>query len=122
MSISKKRAVIALLAISSLIFTAACGDGGAARPNTGNNQDGSVNAVSEAPAAYRNSCIGCHAADLRGNVGPNSNLQKVGSRLSRDEIADIIANGKPNTRMPAFNKQLSEEEIQELADWLAEMK
>lgn len=62
-------------------------------------------------------CIGCHAADLNGAVGPA--LLGVGTRLSKEEIAETITKGRNNGAMPAYEGQLSTEEIDQLATWLS---
>lgn len=89
-------------------------------PNTGTETgsdagDGAV--AADAEAIYQKSCIGCHAADLSGNLGPNSDISAVGSRLSQDQIHEVISNGRGG--MPAFKSQLSTDEIDALAAWLA---
>ena len=110
MSISKKRAVIALLAISSLIFTAACGDGvrhAQYRQQPGRKRQRRLGSPRSIPQFLDR--LPCRR--FRRQCRSEQQSSKVGSRLSRDEIADIIANGKPNTRMPAFSKQLSKKNI-----------
>lgn len=62
-------------------------------------------------------CIGCHAADLNGAVGPA--LLGIGNRLSSEEIAEIITHGAGGGAMPAFEGSLSTEEIEQLSAWLA---
>ncbi|MEK3881429.1 c-type cytochrome [Paenibacillus sp. PL2-23] len=62
-------------------------------------------------------CIGCHAADLNGGMGPA--LLGVGNRLTKEEIADTIMNGRNNGAMPAYKDSLSSEEIDQLAVWLS---
>jgi len=116
----KKRAALIFIAAAALLMTTACGGGNNKSSNSGGNQGGA--AVAEKPAAYNSRCLSCHGTDLKGNVGGNSNISKVGARLSRDEIYNTIANGKSGTSMPAFGNVLSEEEINELADWLASLK
>lgn len=110
----------------------ACGGGG----NNGGNEPGNTNSntggnnndqsqpvvIADIPEIYNKRCLSCHAADLSGNMGKNSNLQRVGSRLDREKIEDIIRNGKPNTFMTAQASRLTEEEIEMLADWLSELK
>jgi len=126
---SMKRLTMTFIAAGALIFTAACGGGGAGNDGAnsgganagGNDTSGNTVVITDIPQAYNNTCLSCHAADLSGNM-PNTNLQRVGSRLSRDEIADIITNGKPNTMMQSQANRLSEEEINELADWLSTLK
>lgn len=70
----------------------------------------------QAQALYQRSCISCHAADLSGGTGPN--LQKVGGRLTPDEIYSIVKNGKG--MMPSG--LVTDEEAKLLRDWLAQKK
>ncbi|WP_168119133.1 menaquinol-cytochrome c reductase cytochrome b/c subunit [Paenibacillus sp. HB172176] len=62
-------------------------------------------------------CMGCHATDLNGQVGPA--LLGIGNILSTEEIAETITNGKGGGAMPAFKDQLSTDEINQLATWLS---
>jgi len=71
-----------------------------------------------AVALYKKSCLSCHAADLSGRVGPN--LQKIGSKLSQEQLYTIIHDGAKG--MPAFQKSLSSEEIDALSQWLSKNK
>mgnify|MGYP002399584844 CR=1 FL=1 len=68
-----------------------------------------------AKASYQ-SCAGCHGGNLEGGAGPA--LSDVGSRLSKDEILDIIKNGRPG--MPAG--LLQGDEAENVAAWLADQK
>lgn len=74
-----------------------------------------IEAEDPAMAVYQSQCIGCHAADLNGQVGPS--LLGIGNSKSVEEIHDIIANGKD--QMPAFAGELSNEELDQLATWLS---
>lgn len=65
-------------------------------------------------AIYANSCAGCHGADLSGTVGPD--LTQIGSKLSADEISEIVLNGQGD--MPAID--MSPEDVDVLAEWLSE--
>jgi mono/diheme cytochrome c family protein len=47
-------------------------------------------------------------------------LQKVGSKLTEEQLVKLIRDGKGG--MPAYGKRLGEEEIAPLAKWLAEQK
>lgn len=69
-----------------------------------------------AKASYQSSCAGCHGGNLEGGAGPA--LSDVGSRLSKDEILDIIKNGRPG--MPAG--LLQGDEAENVAAWLADQK
>jgi cytochrome c550 len=75
--------------------------------------------VAAAEEVYSNNCLSCHGDQLQGAFGPE--LATVGSRLSQEELADIILNGQ-GSMMPAFKDGLSKEEIVNLAKWLSEHK
>lgn len=74
----------------------------------------------QAYAIFQQNCVSCHASDLSGNMGAASNLQQVGSRLSQEEIANVITNGKG--QMPAQSSRVTPEEIQALSVWLAKLQ
>jgi cytochrome c551 len=82
----------------------------AASPGTGG--------AAAAQALYKQNCIACHAADLRGGVGPN--LQKVGARMTAEQIAARINAGGGG--MTAFKGVLTDAQIHTLADWLSTKK
>lgn len=71
-----------------------------------------------AEAIYKQSCIACHGNDLEGKIGPN--LQKVGGRLSDQQLYKLLLNGKGS--MPSFKGTLKDEELVNLAKWLADKK
>jgi cytochrome c551 len=79
-----------------------------------------LNGPKETVALYNARCISCHASDLSGKVGPDSNLRTVGSRMTKDEIVQQITNG--GVIMPAFADKLTADEINELADWLSKQQ
>lgn len=82
---------------------------------TGGNQKD--DAAMEPKDIYVNNCSSCHGGNLQGSMGPG--LQKIGSKLTREEIADIIKNGTGN--MPG-QPQVSDQAREKLAAWLAEQK
>ncbi|WP_424452445.1 c-type cytochrome [Paenibacillus pinisoli] len=86
--------------------------------NGGNNAGGGAVDAAAAEAIYKQNCIGCHAVDMTGGVGPN--LTKVGAKLSVDEIKATITNGRGG--MPAYKDKLSSADIDTLSNWLASMK
>jgi mono/diheme cytochrome c family protein len=55
---------------------------------------------------------------MEGGAGPN--LQKVGARLSVDQISATITNGRGG--MPPFKGTLKDNEIHALSEWLAANK
>lgn len=48
--------------------------------------------AAEAEGIAKSTCAGCHGVDLKGQVGPN--LHNIGSKLSKDEIVNILKNGR----------------------------
>lgn len=68
----------------------------------------------------RNNCLSCHGVGLKGRVGPETNLETVGSRLTKEQIAQQIAKGSKN--MPPYEKVMRPEEIDMLAEWLSTQK
>jgi len=77
-------------------------------------------AVLAAVALYIDNCMVCHGVQLEGRMPGNANLQHVGSRLSEEEIVNMILNG--GNGMIAFKDRLKEDEIATLAKWLATKK
>ncbi|WP_048602267.1 c-type cytochrome [Rubeoparvulum massiliense] len=65
------------------------------------------------------SCLGCHGGNLEGQ-GAMPALNDVGSRLSQDEIYQVIRDGRG--AMPAQKGNFTDEELQAMAAWLAEQK
>lgn len=97
-----------------MLALAACGGGG--DTEGGSALEGPSGAVS----VYKANCVSCHGTGLQGRVGPATNLQKVGSRMSASEITQQLEKGEGS--MPAFKDRLTPEEIAGLSDWLASKK
>lgn len=74
----------------------------------------------DAQTIYKANCISCHGDNLEGKLGPNTNISKIGSKLSKDKIVNQISNGGGG--MMAFKGKLKDNEIDALADWLAAKK
>lgn len=83
-------------------------------------EEAMAGASEEVQALYKQSCLSCHATNLEGRVGPKTNLQQVGARLSKEKIAQQIEYG--GSGMPGFRGKLKPEEIGALAEWLATKK
>jgi len=65
----------------------------------------------------KTNCTSCHGQNLEGMVGPK--LADIGSKMSAEEIADVIKNGKGS--MPPGLIQ-DPKEIVAVAKWLSEKK
>jgi cytochrome c551 len=119
-----RRIYIYIFIIILFIIIAACGNQEQDTPDhqeevPGANQEMIPAEHQEAAAIFQKQCISCHAADLSGRVGEQSNLQQVGARLSKAEMTDIIKHG--GQLMPAQEK-LTDEEIELLVEWLSTKK
>lgn len=92
---------------------------------TGNNAPtaaatGGTSSAANAEALYKKNCASCHGDNLEGKLGANSSLQKVGSKLSKEEITSKILKG--GNGMIAYKGRLKDNEIAALSDWLAAQK
>jgi mono/diheme cytochrome c family protein len=67
---------------------------------------------------FKDNCMVCHGENLEGGGGPN--LQKVGSKRTKEEIMSKINKG--GKIMPAFEKEIDKADIDTLAAWLAAKK
>lgn len=107
-----KGKLIGLFVGASLVLAACSGGGNEA----GENKDNGGSTASAAEQVYKQSCASCHGQNLEGQVGPN--LQKVGSKYSKDEIKQIIEKGRGG--MPAG--VIQGEDVDKVAEWLASKK
>lgn len=122
-----KKWLLAMLFGSTLVL-GACGGGddddaskepadkGDANTEESTEKEGGAVDTASAEKVYESNCASCHGADLSGANGPD--LTKVGSKLSSDDIADIIENGQGS--MPPGMAE--GDDVQLLASWLAEKK
>jgi cytochrome c551 len=116
------------IAIAPLVLAlAACASGSGAAPKAPASPAATTAAQESNPAYVKaqelftaNKCISCHGVGLEGKAGPKTNLQKVGSMLSKEEIANQIKNGGGG--MPVYKNKLSDEEVGLLTDWLSSKK
>ena len=123
---NKRLLPLFLIVVAFIVIAAGCGGNNknnapAPANNTGANKPAPTNNTTTAAAAeatYKANCVGCHAADMSGGVGPN--LQKVGGQLTAEQISTQIHNGGGG--MPAYKGTLTEDQITALTDWLAAKK
>ncbi|WP_225445929.1 c-type cytochrome [Paenibacillus arenosi] len=83
-------------------------------------QSAQLEGPADAVEVYKNSCLACHAADLSGKMGPETNLTTIGDRLTKEQIVTIIKEGKG--RMPTQSGRVSDEDAEKVAAWLATKK
>ena len=106
-----KKKISALL-IGVVFVLAACG---------GSEETAKTDATDKAKnpeQLYMQKCSSCHGGELQGSGSAIPNLQKVWSRLSAEEIQDIIENGKG----AMAGGYLKGEDAKVVAEWLAEQK
>ncbi|MDF2644993.1 MAG: cytochrome c class [Paenibacillus sp.] len=125
-AVRRSRWIGALVIAPMVLVLAACG-GGTSGGSATTKTPAATAAAESNPAFVKaqelfttNKCISCHGVDLAGKVGPKTNLQKVGSRLSSEQIANKIKNGGGG--MPIYKTTISEEDIGLLSDWLHSKK
>jgi menaquinol-cytochrome c reductase cytochrome b/c subunit len=68
---------------------------------------------------YKNTCAGCHAADLKGQVGPF--LIGVGNKYDAAKLTELITAGFP-PNMPPGGGLSKPEDIKAVAEWLSKQK
>lgn len=113
-----KRKLLALLMGTSLVL-AACGGGDDAKNETTTNNGGGETTTADggdAQKLFNQKCSSCHGENLEGGAGPA--LNNVGSKLSKEDIENIILEGKGG--MP--KGLLQGEEASSVAEWLAGKK
>lgn len=123
-----KRTVLIAAFVLMIGWLSACGGGNqTGTPAPGGTTDGGTTPpagdaaqTADAQAIFKQNCTSCHGDNLEGRMGGNTNLQQVGGRKSKEDIASRIANG--GNGMPPFKDKLTESEVDALADWLAAKK
>ncbi|MEL4026077.1 cytochrome c551 [Lysinibacillus endophyticus] len=126
-----KKSLLALV-FGSAIFLAACGGGDDEATNdtntgtndteteqttdTGNNTGTDI-ASAKGEDIVKSNCTTCHGGNLEG-MGSTPSLADVGSRLSEEEILNVILNGRGG--MPA--NLIQGEDAEAAAAWLAQQK
>lgn len=115
-------AIISIVYLTWAAVASHAGHENAAGGDSGGSNPAPVVVEDDHPGAqvYANqqSCIGCHAADMSGAFGPA--LNDVGSRLTADEIRDVIVNGRGQMNGGMFSG--TDEELDQLVEYLAEQK
>ncbi|SFE24032.1 cytochrome c551 [Paenibacillus algorifonticola] len=101
-----------------VLLLSACGNSGAVDTTNNNSTEGMSVQNGDAEMIYKKKCMSCHGTDLQGRRGPS--LQNIGSRLTEEEIVDVVTNGR--NEMPKFEKNISAEDIQSVSKWLSELK
>lgn len=104
------------------LMLAACGGGNDKANDTDTTTDTGTTTPTETASVdvekiVNSKCIACHGQNLEGQ-GNFPALNDVGSRLSEDEILNVLENGKG--AMPAG--LVTGEEAQAVAEWLAAKK
>lgn len=110
---SSRYTLVAIGVLAAGLLLAGCGGGGSASSKA-------LEGPEDAVAVYKQRCMQCHGDQMQGLMGAQSNLQKVGERLSKEDIVNTVKNG--GERMPALGKSLDEADIEKVAEWLAGKK
>ena len=101
----------------SVLMLAACGGGDEEATPTNEENGGEVTQSHDAEKIVQAKCSTCHGGNLEGQ-GNFPALNDVGSRLSEEEILNVIQNGQGG--MPANIIEGAEAEV--VAEWLSKKK
>ncbi|WP_138754192.1 c-type cytochrome [Paenibacillus sinopodophylli] len=104
--------------IIGAILVTACGNTTTTDRTQNDRNEGQSVQSSEAEIIYKKKCMSCHGTDLQGRRGPS--LQNIGSRLTENEILEIVTNGRKG--MPRFENNIPAEDIQLVSKWMSELK
>jgi cytochrome c551 len=114
-----KRSICSFFLWFTLVISlSACGQSTTPGASSPEPASGESVAAADAKMTYKNFCMSCHGGNLEGFKGPN--LQKVGERMSEEQIIKQIQKGGDG--MPGFGVSIKEQDIQALAQWLASKK
>jgi mono/diheme cytochrome c family protein len=98
---------------------AGCGDGGNGGGGGGNGTLPGDASSRGAQLVKSSGCGGCHQLGSFGNSGPGPDLTDVGSRLSADEIGEVLVDPKPP--MPSF-ESMPQADRDAIADYLSSLE
>lgn len=108
------------LAFGAVLVLGACGGNNEETTDTVEDEtttEETATTGADGEALVQESCVTCHGGNLEG-MGNTPSLADVGSRLSEEEILDVIHNGRGG--MPAG--LLQGEDAEAAAAWLATQK
>lgn len=114
-----KKAWLALI-FGSALFLAACGgddDNGSSSSSGTTDKDTTTTETASGEDIVKKNCTTCHGGNLEG-MGSTPSLKDVGSRLSEDEILNVIQNGRGG--MPAG--LIKGDDAKAAAAWLSTQK
>jgi cytochrome c551 len=116
--LKSKLLLLSMIVAISLVLSGCGSSDNNATNNTTPGTDSNVTQAANPETIFKQNCTSCHGDSL--NRVKGADLNTVGSRLSKDEIANKIAKGGGG--MLAFEKKLEAGEIDALADWLTAKK
>lgn len=116
-----RKLLYSVVCVAFIGFLTACGGGNdeTEKDNTTTEEQAGNEQTADAgdgDALFQQSCSSCHGADLKSGGAPD--LDKIGSKYSKDEILGIIENGRGG--MPGGI--LEGEDAAAVASWLSEKK
>ncbi|WEG14248.1 cytochrome c [Pullulanibacillus sp. KACC 23026] len=108
-------AFIAVIGIVLMLVIGVWG-GNTARERANGGSSTSQSQAQTPDKIFQQNCSSCHGDQLQGGIGPN--LQKIGSKLSKDQILTQIKNG--GGAMPA--NVIQGKDAEAVATWLSKKK
>jgi cytochrome c551 len=105
----KKKLVALLMGTTVVLSLAACGGGDKATDTP---------AAGDGEKLYGQKCAACHGQNLEGLTGLP--LNKIGAKLSKDQIEKVILEGQNNNAMP--KGMLTGDDAATVAEWLSTKK
>lgn len=94
-----------IICFISVLFVGACNSERTGGNNSEPAEEVNQELIEKGEKIVKSSCIGCHGADLRGDMGPNlHNLQ-----LTKEEIIDVLIRGRGS--MPPATAKDHEEAV-----------